>query len=157
MTSYKYNFETNWKFEADIEEVWRLVGGIRYGDWWRGVTAEQIYQNPGQDGIGDKYRYVFRTKLPYQLAFDAEIVKIEAPRYLEIKATGELEGRGAWTLTQEGGVTHVRYVWQVNANKKWMNALAPILRPAFVWNHDQVMDEGAKGIAAAIGAKLLAY
>ncbi|NRF92915.1 polyketide cyclase [Paenibacillus frigoriresistens] len=157
MASYKYNFETNWKFESDIHQVWGLIAGFKYSDWWRGVSSERIYKGSRQDGIGDKYNYVFRTKLSYQLDFVAEIVGKEEPKYLEIKATGELEGRGVWKLSQEGNITHVQYVWQVNANKKWMNRLAPILRPAFVWNHDQVMDEGAKGIAAALGVKLLSY
>ncbi|WP_053375998.1 hypothetical protein [Paenibacillus sp. FJAT-27812] len=153
MSLYTYSFETNWKFESDINQVWGLIGGFKYGDWWSGVSSEPLYQGPRQDGIGNTYHYVFRTKLPYQLAFVAEIVRKEDPKYLEIRATGELEGRGVWTLSQEGSLTHVQYVWQVNANKKWMNLLAPILRPAFVWNHDQVMKKGAKGIADALGVK----
>ena len=157
MSSYSYHFETNWKFEADIHEVWGMIGGIKYGDWWRGVSSERIHKNESTDGIGDKYNYVFRTKLPYQLAFVAEIVAKKEPAYLEIKATGELEGRGVWSLTQEGSVTHVQYVWQVNANKQWLNTLAPLLRPAFIWNHDQVMNEGAKGIANKLGVKLISF
>lgn len=157
MTLYAYNFETNWKFESEVNQVWELIGGFKYSEWWRGVSSERIYQGTRQDGIGDKYQYVFRTKLPYQLAFVAEIVEKEAPYSLEIRATGELEGRGVWKLSQAGSLTHVQYVWQVNANKKWMNRLAPILKPAFIWNHDQVMDQGAKGIAHALGVNLVSY
>lgn len=157
MSSYAYRFETNWKFEADIRQVWGLIGGIRYDDWWWGVSTQPLSQAGTPDGIGDRYNFIFRTKLPYKLAFVSEIVGKREPDYMEIRASGELEGTGAWKLWQEGGVTHVRYIWQVNANKKWMNALAPVLRPAFVWNHDQVMKEGAKGIAKKLGVKLLSY
>jgi len=156
MSEYKYKFNTNWKFEADIDHVWALISEFKYGDWWPGVSAEKI-GNGGPDGIGDRYRSVFRTKLPYQLAFESEVISKTAPNSLEIKASGELEGRGTWKLTQENQIVHVQYVWEVNTNKKWMNALAPILRPAFVWNHDQVMDAGAKGLASAIGAPLISH
>jgi hypothetical protein len=32
-----------------------------------------------------------------------------------------------------------------------MNVLAPLLRPAFEWNHDWVMNSGARGLAAKLG------
>ncbi|WP_276356932.1 hypothetical protein [Cohnella caldifontis] len=155
MSAYAYQFESDWKLEADIHQVWEIIGGIRYHEWWNGISSRQIHRSGNPGGIGDKYEYVLRTKLPYQLSWTAEIVARKDPEYLEIRSTGELEGIGYWTLSQEGGVTHARYIWKVNTNKKWMNALAPVLRPAFVWNHDQVMKEGAKGLAAAMGVRLV--
>ena len=38
-----------------------------------------------------------------------------------------------------------------------MNRLAPIARPAFAWNHDWVMRQGAHGLAARLNAKLIAH
>jgi hypothetical protein len=38
-----------------------------------------------------------------------------------------------------------------------MNRMAPIARPAFVWNHDYVMRQGAHGLAKRLGAELLEY
>jgi hypothetical protein len=38
-----------------------------------------------------------------------------------------------------------------------MNRLAPIGRPAFAWNHDYVMRQGARGLAARLGADLIAH
>ncbi len=37
-----------------------------------------------------------------------------------------------------------------------MNRLAPLLRPAFEWNHDWVMARGGEGIAGLLGCRLLA-
>jgi hypothetical protein len=37
-----------------------------------------------------------------------------------------------------------------------MNLLAPLARPAFRWNHDYVMHNGAVGLAKLLGAELLA-
>ncbi|WP_068777163.1 SRPBCC family protein [Paenibacillus sp. FJAT-26967] len=157
MPAYAYHFETNWKFNADIREVWELIGGTADNNWWSGVSSEPIHMSSDPNGIGSKYNYVFRTKLPYKLAFIAEVIRREEPQYLEIKASGELEGQGAWRLAQEGSVAHVQYIWQVNPNKRWMNLLGPILRPVFIWNHSRVMNDGAKGIASTLGVKLISY
>jgi len=51
-------------------------------------------------------------------------------------------------------VTH----WHLDApmtGKPWMNALAPLLAPAFRWNHGQVMGEGGRGLANHLGVRLL--
>jgi hypothetical protein len=34
----------------------------------------------------------------------------------------------------------------VKTTKLWMNLLAPIARPLFAWNHDQVMKAGYEGL-----------
>ena len=155
MPTYQYEFETNWKFETDIEQIWELINQFNYGEWWKGLDSKRIKNSQGKVSVGDRFISIFKTKLPYQLTFESEVVKIEQPSFLEIRVYGELEGRGIWKLSQNGHITHVQYIWQVNTNKRWMNALAPLLRPAFVWNHDQVMNEGAKGISNVLGVKLI--
>jgi len=155
MSIYHYNFETNWKFEADIEQIWGLINECNYGEWWEGLDSKRVKSESTKLAVGDRFRLYFTTKLPYQLSFESEVVKLVSPTYLEIKAIGELEGQGVWTLSQEGSITHVHCIWKVNTNKKWMNTLAPILRPAFIWNHNQVMNEGAKGISNSLGVKLI--
>jgi hypothetical protein len=66
---------------------------------------------------------------------------------MEGKATGELIGTGLWRLRQKGNTTFVRYDWHVRTTKKWMNALSPIMRPIFEYNHEVVMRWGAEGLA----------
>ena len=51
----------------------------------------------------------------------------------------------------EGSTTRVRYDWTIVTTKRWMNALAPLLEPAFRWNHHQVMAEGGRGLAKYLG------
>jgi hypothetical protein len=38
-----------------------------------------------------------------------------------------------------------------------MNAVRPLARPAFAWNHDLVMRQGGQGLAAELGATLLLH
>jgi hypothetical protein len=49
----------------------------------------------------------------------------------------------------------VRYDWWVHTNRTWMNALAPLLRPVFQWNHGAVMREGGAALARRLDARRL--
>jgi hypothetical protein len=93
--------------------------------------------------------------LPYELSFDSRVTRVERPHLIEGTATGELEGTGVWRL-YEGSGTAAVYEWRVHTTRAWMNVLAPLARPAFAWNHDIVMRQGADGIARELGARLIA-
>ena len=82
------------------------------------------------------------------------VTEVERERRLAGEATGDLEGTGVWTLQGNGSATRVRYDGQVATTKAWMNAVAPLLEPAFRWNHDDVMRRGGEGLARRLGARL---
>jgi hypothetical protein len=65
-----------------------------------------------------------------------------------------LDLRTRWTLTSADGGTLVRYNWDVRTTRWWMSLLAPVARPAFSWNHDQLMSEMAESLARRLGAGL---
>ena len=80
----------------------------------------------------------------------------QRPYLIEAHATGELEGVGVWRL-YEGQGTAIVYDWRVRTTKWWMNVFGPLARPVFAWNHDLVMRQGGHGLAAELGATLLAH
>jgi hypothetical protein len=43
----------------------------------------------------------------------------------------------------------------VRTTRSWMNALTPLARPVFRWNHDWVMRQGGRGLARRLGVELL--
>ena len=149
-----YSFVTHWRIEAPIDRVWdALYRSEDWPTWWRGVLRVQVLQ-PGDDqGLGTVRRFTWKSVLPYELIFDARTTKIDKPHVLEANAFGELTGTGRWRLEQEASVTHVRYDWNVRTTKPWMNLLAPLLRPAFAWNHDKIMGWGAVGLSRHLGAR----
>lgn len=153
-----YVFHTHWRLEAPIEEVWEAIWKVdQWHEWWSAVK-EVVELKPGDaQGIGAIRRYVWRSPLGYKLIFDMELTKVDAPKYLEGNAKGELEGIGIWRLTQHNTVTHIHYEWRVNANKPWMRILAPIARPAFRWAHNQVMRSGGEGLARRLNVPLLSH
>ncbi|GIP40485.1 hypothetical protein J31TS4_37650 [Paenibacillus sp. J31TS4] len=150
----RYRLVTTWKLEAAREEIWELLTGRPERNEWKGVTIRRL-AGEGPAAIGTRYESVFRTRLGYKLAFLSTIVRMERPALLEIRASGHLEGTGSCSLTQEGDATVLRYEWEVCTKKRWMNALAPLLRPAFLWNHEQVMQEGAAALSRRLGVRLV--
>src|SRR5262245_1045709 len=146
MTGYK--FVTHWKFDAPIEKVWDAITKSEdWPSWWICVKKVELIREGDKDGIGSVRRFVWKGKLPYELDFEMKVTRIERPYKMEGIASGELAGSGIWTLEQRDGYTAVRYDWNVETTRWWMNLLAPLAKPIFQWNHDYVMNEGHKGLA----------
>jgi hypothetical protein len=153
----RYEFLTTWVLEAPRQAVWDAIyESERWPEWWRGVIGSEELEPGDERGVGRLGRYVWRSRLPYELAFEMRSTRIEEPILLEGEASGELAGIGRWRLFEEGGVTAVVYEWNVDTTRSWMNLLAPIARPVFAWNHNWVMQNGGTGLARLLGARLLA-
>jgi hypothetical protein len=151
-----YSFITLWRFRSPPAPVWELVyRSEEWPAWWRGVERVERLEPGGADGVGALQRYTWKSKLPYRLAFDMRLTRVEPHALIEGEAVGELTGHGLWRFTEEGGVTRVQYDWDVRTTKPWMNLLAPAARPLFKWNHDVVMNWGAEGIARTLGVERL--
>lgn len=150
-----YSFLTTWGLDASLDEVWEAIHATeRWPDWWPGVkVAERLVDGPG-DGVGSVHRYVWRSRLPYDIEFRMRTTRVEPPYLLEGDADGQLSGTGRWRLWSGSG-TAVTYEWNVETTIPWMNAIAPVGRPVFRWSHDHVMRNGGRGLARLLGAKLL--
>jgi Polyketide cyclase / dehydrase and lipid transport len=153
----RYRFLTTWALDAPVEDVWQAIYETeRWPEWWRGVkVAEQLRRGQGpDDGVGSVHRYVWRSRLPYDIEFRMTTTRVERPHLLEGEADGNLRGRGRWRLWSGRG-TAVTYEWDVETTIPWMNLVAPIGRPVFHWSHDVVMRNGGRGLAELLGVALL--
>lgn len=155
MKKYSYSFVTSWKFESAIEPLWDIIYDFeRWPEWWKAVKKVEILDN-GVAAIGKKVRYSWKSDLPYTLRFCLTSTHIDKYHLIEGVANGDLDGFGLWKFTEKGGITTITCSWDVNTNKKWMNIMAPILKPIFRWNHAIVMRWGAKGLAKKLNIPLL--
>jgi hypothetical protein len=153
-----YAFLTTWLLESPRQPVWEALHDQEsWPSWWRGVEeAVELSRPPDGGDVGTVVRMAWKSLLPYRVEFEVTTTRVEHPHLLEGHAVGELEGIGRWRLYEQDGITAVLYEWNVTTTKAWMNALAPLLRPAFEWNHDWVMARGGEGIAQLLGCRLLA-
>lgn len=151
----QYAFLTTWVLDAPIRQVFDVLKDSKgYPDWWKGVTSCEVLEPADETGIGELDRFSWKSVLPYTLTFDIRATRVESPYLLVGEASGELEGVGVWRLF-EGQGTAVTYDWRVRTTKRWMNALGPLPRPAFIWNHDLVMRQGGVGLARKLGVPLI--
>lgn len=148
-----YVFRDEWHVAAAPAAVWAVVRDVeRWPEWWpavQGVTRV----GPGADG--EVWRFVFRTRLPYGMAFDARVVQDEPLHGVRTTVTGRVEGAGRWEVAEVEGGAAVLFDWEVRPMPTWMRLLSPVARPLFVWNHAELMQEGGEALAVRLGTRLL--
>ncbi len=142
----EYVFVDEWDVGAPREQVFAaLADASTYPRWWRPVY-ESVETDGGQ-GVGHTSTQHFKGRLPYRLTTRTTTVRHEPPHTLEGDVTGDLRGRGTWTLTETApGSTHVRFDWRVYADRPLLKLLTPVLRPAFRWNHDWAIARAKEGL-----------
>jgi uncharacterized protein YndB with AHSA1/START domain len=153
----RYALVSYWHLDAPIQQVWEALYDVTaWPRWWKFVLAVEDLAAGDATGVGALRRYTWGSRLPYRLSFEMRSTVVDRPYVLAGEAIGELNGTGRWTLRSSEATTTVRYDWNVGTSRPWMNALAPLLAPAFRWNHGQVMAAGARGLASHLGVRLLA-
>ena len=157
MRTVQYRFSTIWRIDAPVQEVWAAIhDSARWPEWWNNVERVDQLEAGSDQGVGVVQRYTWKGRLPYRLVFDMRVTRVDPLVALEGEASGDVEGAGRWSFSTDGrNLTVVRYDWCVRTTRAWMNALAPVLRPVFQWNHDAVMREGGAALARRLDARLL--
>ena len=150
-----YDFVSVWNIDAPIDKVWESIKHSEtWPEWWKGVVRVIEIKEGDADGLGNIRRSTWRSRLPYTLEFDSEVIRIEPMKAIEARAFGELEGNGLWQFDAiSDSQTRVRYDWRVKTTKRWMNVLAPVARPFFKWNHDVIMRWGEDGLKKKLKEK----
>jgi carbon monoxide dehydrogenase subunit G len=152
-----YHYVSTWQLQAPIEQIWATLNDLEHlSVWYRGVQQARELVPGDAPGVGRRVQYVIKGRLPLRLAFEATTTRSVPPRDQELQAEGELAGTGRWSLDQQGEVTTVRYRWDVRTTRPWMNLLAPLARPIFIWNSRGVMLEAGEGLARFLGVPLVA-
>lgn len=140
-----YVFVDEWDVDAPIEAVFDAVADARtYPAWWRPVYIG--VESGGPPAVGTVTHQHFKGRLPYHLRTTSTVVHMQPPTSIEGTVDGDLSGRGVWTLSQRGGITHVRFDWHVNADRPLLRVLTPLLRPLFRWNHNWAIARAIEGL-----------
>ena len=151
----RYHFVTDIDLAATPDPVWDVLEDpTGWPAWWRELRRVEVLARGRPDGVGRRYRLHVRTALPYRLGFESETVRITRPSVWEARIRGDLEGTGLYEVSPRDGGSRVRHTWIVATTRPWMNALAPIARPAFAWNHEVLMRDFAAGLAGRLGVPL---
>ena len=148
MKSREFHIPTTWRVRGSAARVFDVLSKpLDFVRWWPDVyLAVREVKAGDASGLGRVVDLHTKGWLPYRLSWEAEVVAIDKPRSMSLRARGDLEGRGEWRLRQEGEWTDALYDWTVIVTKPWMVALAPLLEPVFVANHRWAMRRGLEGL-----------
>jgi len=152
----RFVFFDEWRVSAPPETVWTVIrDATRWPEWWRSVHRSTLLPSAATDSV-ERWEFRFRTRLPYDISFVADLSSDEAERRVDARVTGRVDGHGGCRLEPMDAGTLVRFDWEVRPQVAWMRAVAPLARPVFGWNHRSLMAEGAFGLAQRLDARLLA-
>jgi hypothetical protein len=143
-----YHFVTHWRVAGTCGEVADVLGDpLSLPQWWPAVylTVEELAP-PGPHGTGNRLRLLTKGWLPYTLQWDLVVVASNYPNGSTIEASGDLSGRGVWTIRQDGAAVVVTYDWRVRAEKRLLRNLSFLLRPVFAANHRWAMTQGEESL-----------
>ena len=149
MGTADYEFTTVWRVAGTREEVVDILRDSReLPRWW---PAVYLSVDPGRSGGADRVgaSSLLHTKgfLPYTLRWELTLAEPVSPEGFGIRANGDLNGTGRWTLTQDGPETVVRFDWAVSAAKPILRWFSWALRPLFAANHRWAMARGQESLA----------
>lgn len=154
----QYSFVTVWKIEAPIKNVWDVICDVEnLPSWWKAVESIKVLDRGDSDGINFLTEQTWKGVLPYQLSMVSKTVAVDYLKSIEIVASGDLDGRGKWTFSQQEGIVTVQYNWDVKTTQKLISFLAIVLKPLLAWNHNEIMRTGAIGLANKLNARLIQY
>lgn len=155
MPAPEYRFRTEWCVAGTVEEVAAVLSDLgALGRWWPSVYLEVEELSAGdENGVGRRARLHTKGWLPYTLDWELSVVESRHPHGFAIQATGDLSGRGVWTLEPAGAWTLVTYDWAVRAEKPLLRALSPLLRPVLAANHRWAMRKGQESLALELARR----
>lgn len=153
----RYHFITRIELSADAPSVWEtLARSEEWIDWWRWLERVEILDEGNDRGVGHKVLHEVTSPLRYRLRYVGLVTKAVEPVMSRFEAGGDLEGLGQFALEETArNATLITFHWLVETPKKWMNLLAPLARPLFVWNHHRLMEDFAADLAGTLSSDLI--
>lgn len=147
--SNDYHFVTHWRMHGTPDEIIVVLGDAReLARWWPSVYLDVREIEPGDEqGIGKVVELRTKGWLPYTIRWRFRVEESDPPRRIAIAASGDLEGRGVWTITPDGDETDVTYDWRIRGDKPLFRYGSFVLKPLFAANHRWAMARGAESMA----------
>src|SRR5215469_4557820 len=115
----QYHFITRWRLQATPEEIFPLISDpASYPSWWPSVYLKVQELEPGhENGLGRRFQFHTKGWLPYTLDWESCAIESIPPKRLAIRATGDFDGRGIWSIRQSGDCADVEFDWNLRAEK----------------------------------------
>ena len=144
-----FHFRSVWRVHAPLVTVWNTVGKLTdYPQWWPGIARVTLLTGHELPiAIGTKAAYEVRSPL-YTLHYQTEIVSFQTGASIAVAAQGDLEGTGAWTFSQQPGMTEATFDWNVRLRPPFLRTVShvPGAKSIMRFFHDRLMAKGEEGL-----------
>ncbi|AWW40555.1 polyketide cyclase [Streptomyces sp. AS58] len=142
-----YRFRTLWSLPAPPATVYQVLERPEdYPRWWPQVR--EVHRVDDTTGL-----IRIRSLLPYDMTFTVrEASRDPAAGVLEVRMSGDIEGRARWTVAPAERGCRVRYDQVVDVRKPLLRRFAVPGRPVFRLNHRLMMRSGRRGLRAYLAA-----
>jgi polyketide cyclase/dehydrase/lipid transport protein len=143
-----YHFISKWRVEGSVSEVADILkDATDLPRWWPSVYLDVKQIGPGdQDGVGKVVELYTKGWLPYTLRWAFRVTESDYPHGFALEAWGDFNGRGIWSLRQDGTLVEVIYDWRIRADKPLLKAFSFLLKPFFAANHRWAMQRGEESL-----------
>lgn len=156
MSVNEYSFVTVWKIAAPLKDVWDAIFEIeKFPNWWKAAKNVEVLEPGDGNGVNCLTQQTWTGMLPYKITFKSRRKAVDYLKKIEIASSGNLQGEGIWTFTEEDGVVTVQYKWEIETTSQPISFLTKIFKPLLIKNHDEIMRSGANGLAEKLNAKLI--
>lgn len=148
MPGNDYHFITRWQVEGTVSEVADILKATdELPRWWPSVyLGVKVLELGDERGIGKVVSLHTKGWLPYTLRWQFRVTESRYPYGFSLEAWGDFNGRGIWTLEQDGQNVNITYDWKIRADKPLLKALSFLLRPIFSANHRWAMTRGEESL-----------
>jgi hypothetical protein len=134
---------------AAVQEVYDILAdAVSLPRWWPALYLDVLeIQSGGPDQVDKVIRIAAKGGwLPYKLNWHFVVTDSDPPNGFGLKAWGDFDGTGRWTLAQDGDDVDITYDWRIKAEKPFLKYTSALLKPLFAVNHDWAMKKGEESL-----------
>jgi hypothetical protein len=148
---------SRWRLDCPSSQVWDLLScPENWPQWWQQLSRVEILKPSGASDCTTHALLHWRSQMGLSCRVHCQTTRCEQDAHgrgeIESHAQGCFQGMGLWVIEPYSirGVD-ITYRWEVRLHKPWMRLFAPALRGLLSWNHFNVMQAGAQGMARQLG------
>ncbi len=147
--SNEYHFVSHWRVKSSIEEVSDVLDNAPdLARWW-----PSVYLRVKQTEPRGPVELITKGRLPYTIHWFFRVTESHRPHGFSIEAWGDFEGRGTWTMEQDGPYANITYDWRIRAEKPLLRYLSFLLKPMFSANHRWAMARGEESLKVELARR----
>lgn len=140
MSATRFRRSTEWRIDAPRQQVYEALRDLRgVGAWWPDFEDVRAMDDRS-------VRARVRGPVGFRFELRLRVEHAQPHERIVIRSSGDLEGTGVWSLSEDPRGTSVHYDWDVVLRKPLLATASPLLRGVFRRSHDAVMRRGERGL-----------